>query len=335
MAFGISRIFKSTDASAPQFQLASGQFKDVLKAVLVNGYGSTPSLGWTLEYEVGNVAVFRMKGGTRYYLRLDDTTISTEYATSISGFKTMDTINTGTERVPAIGINPPAFRKRNGGSDNIPWIIIGDDAGIIILHKAKYAGNPTDVLTNVWTPCYFGDYIPFDIKNKWNFCLLSTYDVSGGVAGIHKHVPTNSIGHFIQRDHSFTKGAQYCGVSTYNASAYFGNGQATLTGGLGLSGCMVGGTLYTLPVFLYQNMLGTNTNSSTCLLGALPGIREPIMTDGESKTYIPFANTMDVTFNGPDYSQLLAYVDCAGLYVVWYQQSSKLVFRIGKGFRNV
>jgi hypothetical protein len=336
MALGISRVFKSTDASAPQFAVSAGQFKDVLKAVLVNGYGSTPSLGWTLEYEVGNVAVFRMKAGTRYYIRVDDS-VAGEYA-YITGFKTMDSVHTGTERVPSLGLTSPFFRKRLGGTTNVPWMIIGDDAGFIILTKARYAGSTTDPGQNMQQICYIGDYVPFDIKNKWNFCILTSYTPTSATCGLFKHAPSNTMYHVAQRDHSYKKGSIYCGVSSFGGGSYFGQGWGvTMTGGVYPAGCIINGSMYSSPVFVYATALDTNLVSSTCALGIIPGVTDPIMTDGESGSASIPITSMNYTFTGPDYTQMLLYLENQSGYGynTINQSSSKLLVKIGKGFRNV
>lgn len=333
MAFGVSRIFKSTDVSAPQFGLTSGAFKNMLKAVLATGYGTIESLGWTIEYEVGNVIVFRMKGGTRMYLRLDDNTISTEYATGFSAFSTMNSINTGTERIPAIGISSASFRKRVGGTANVPWMIIGDDAGFILLTKPRYVSSSTDISQNLWNATYFGDYIPADVKNKWNFCLISTYSSTG----IHKHAQSTSISHLVQRDQSFKTGASYCGISSFvNGANYFGQ-WLSVSGNLGVSSGMVGGAFLTTPVIVYKDLIGTTANSCTSLLGFLPGMRDPVMSDGGSGAYITIDSIAPVTITDDDGYSMLLYIDSMGSssQPTYGETASKLVFRIGKGFRNV
>lgn len=53
--------FKSTDAGAPQINYnapTAGNIKTVLKACLVDGYGTVPSAGWTAVNEVDNVCEF-------------------------------------------------------------------------------------------------------------------------------------------------------------------------------------------------------------------------------------------------------------------------------------
>lgn len=337
MSFGTSVIFKSTDGSAPVLNLTAGSLKNLLKAVLVNGYGSTPSLGWTLEYESGNVAVFRMKGGTKQYIRIDDNnTVGSEYTDSICGFKTMFDVNNGTERTPTQGMSS-WFRKRLGGTANVPWMIIGDDAGFYILTKPAYVSSSTSVPENLWKVCYYGDYIPFDIRNKWNFCILGSYNPTSNTCGLHKHGPTSNTNHFVQRDHSFKRGSVYCGVSTLTTSTYFGQGLGTPTGGVGTAGCKIGGNFITTPVMVYANMLDTNIVSSNCWLGALPGLSEPIMTDDEQNAVMSIDRIAPITITNADNYQLLLYIknNTATSYDAYYSSSSKLVFKVGKGFRNV
>jgi hypothetical protein len=339
MAFGISRVFKSTDANAPRFALSAGQFKNMLKAVLVDGYGTTPSLGWTLEYESGNIAVFRMKGGTRYYLRLDDNNNinGTEYANGFSAFKTMDSLNTGTERVPSLGISQFWFRKRYGGTANVPWMVIGDDAGFILLIQNQYVSNPNSIAEILWSANYFGDYVPFDVRNKWNFCILGSFNVSNSNCGLHKHGPLSTTNHVVQRDHSFKKGSAYCGITSFVYTTYFGQSSASMTGGIGTAGCKIAGTFYTSPVILYTAMLDTNILSSTCLLGIIPGIKEPYMTDGEANTVMTVSQVAPVTVTTSDYTDTLLYLHNNSGYnnQTYSNYSSKLIFRVGKGFRNV
>ena len=47
---GIGRLLSYTDTGAPQLQGTVGSLAAVLKAALVDGYGSVAPLGWTLEY---------------------------------------------------------------------------------------------------------------------------------------------------------------------------------------------------------------------------------------------------------------------------------------------
>ena len=186
--------------------------------------------------------------------------------------------------------------------------------------------------------CYFGDYVPLDVRNKWNFCLLSTYNVSIGFCGLFKHSPNNTVNHITQRDHSFKKGALYCGVVSFGSSSYLGQGWSSMTGGVGTAGCRVAGTFYTSPVFIYTNPLDTNILSSGCYMGVIPGVRDPIMTDGENSTVSFTINQIaPITITNADYTDILLYLEnnVGNVYHIFPYASSKAIFRVGKGFRNV
>tara|TARA_R110002020_G_scaffold370765_2_gene582406 strand:+ start:4563 stop:5471 length:909 start_codon:yes stop_codon:yes gene_type:complete len=73
--------FKSTDADAPQIDYNSrtaGDVKAVLKACLVDGYGTTASAGWSIVNEVDHVAEFISPSAAMsdYRLGIDDTSTS-------------------------------------------------------------------------------------------------------------------------------------------------------------------------------------------------------------------------------------------------------------------
>lgn len=218
----------------------------------------------------------------------------------------------------------------------MPWMIIGDDAGFILLTKSRYVSNPSSVAENTWCVTYFGDYVPFDIRNKWNFCVLTTFAGASSLGGIIKHSPSASYSHYVQRDHSFEIGHAYCGIATpAGSTTYFGQGWASMTGGVGISGCKLGGNFYTVPLFLYTNMLGSNVSTSHCFMGVLPGIAEPIMTNGESTSVMSIGDITMSPIVSPDFSEMLLFIENGLSTNNTPAASSKLVFKIGKGFRNV
>ena len=176
MAFGTSRIFTSLDAGAPVVHGAVGSLINVLDAVLVNGYGSTPSLGWTKEFSGTNKAVYRAPSGTRRYVRVDD---SIGYNASISSYETMINIDNGTDRMPSIaGAAIYWYKSYYQNTAATRWYIIGDEAGfyfIPFVFTSVY--NSSNNIGFYWSKTYYaGDYNPYDIRNKWNFTLIGYYD---------------------------------------------------------------------------------------------------------------------------------------------------------------
>ena len=321
MTMGISRIFRSTDAGAPQFTQTAGTLKDVLKAVLVNGYGSTQSLGWTLEYEIGAISVFRSKGGTRTFLRIDDSATDPLYA-KVSAFSTMSSINNGTERIPPVGIDAYLWKCTTNG--NTPWYIIGDDAGFWLLHQPFYNVGGS-LIKYIFHVTYFGDYNSYNVANKWNYLFSPSNGIYTTSSGLIPRVASSP--YYIGRGGDFAKGCVTCGALSMNPSAtYFG--QAILsTRSLGenkLNGVYLGS-----PIRLYETISGVGN----IIIGTMPGILEPLCT------------STALTFVASDLIPVETVDADGGLSIFLYgnytsnstskSTINKFILKVGKGFRNV
>lgn len=95
-----TREFSSTDAGAPVLTGQAGSLLAVIKACLVDGYGSRPAAGWTFPYSGTNKGVFRNavgSGGTGHYFRIADD--ATEAAGArvalLRGYVDMSDVDTG------------------------------------------------------------------------------------------------------------------------------------------------------------------------------------------------------------------------------------------------
>jgi len=323
MTMGISRIFRSTDANAPILSGSAGSLAALLKAVLVDGYSGTQSLGWTLEQIYTNTMVYRMKGGTKTFIRLDDTGIysSLQYPV-ISAFATMSSLNNGTERIPAHGYEAYLYKYETAGSP-IPWIIVGDDAGIWILIKAKWYTGGVGVNTgaNLFSVFYVGDYNAWDARNKWNFCLLGC--ATGATISLHPHAPSLSIPHLAARGSSFVKGCIYVGIYPFNNASYFGQNML-VSNSFGAN--KLNGVFMDSPIHLYET-----TSVGNIILGSLPGMAEPIMID--TTTALSVSATEPVESVDADGNRSIFFYNShtnTNLSVI-----NKLIVKIGKGFRNV
>jgi len=328
MAMGISRLFKSTDVDAPAgISRTAGSLNNVLKAVLVDGYGTTESLGWTLEFEAGNVCVYRQKGGTRMFYRVDDG-LTDYWLSGLSFFKTMSSVDLGVERVPPPGAATYFHKTYSTTSIEIPWMIIGDDAGIYIMHQFWLCLWPTynGVPAFYWDPYYFGDYVPIDIRNTWNFCSIAKI-WSGNTAASNPTVtPTvpDSVNYsrYLLRDSLFNKGAVHLGIAGVSATYYGHN--FTTNGVLGWPGY----TGFGSRLRVYSTVPQTNVH------GVLPGVLDPWMQQ---------TGTYDTTTNAPQVVQSTDQDNNVSLRVpILYSNSNvlpsnshNLIFRVGKGFRNV
>lgn len=87
-------LYASTDTSAPTLNNTAGSLSALLKACLVDGYGSMAAAGWASDYSDANYRTFRAPSGLRCYLRLYDYTASNSCA--VSGYETMTSTTAGT-----------------------------------------------------------------------------------------------------------------------------------------------------------------------------------------------------------------------------------------------
>ncbi len=130
-------LYAHYDASAPQFTSTSstaGELYYILKAVLINGYGSkTPVGGWTLAYddEPNKTLVLKQNGEDRY-IRIDDGQ-NYQWATLLY-FDSMSDVDTGTNQVPspaALGSNKYFVGKRSSTSYNSWHMLVADDGSFV------------------------------------------------------------------------------------------------------------------------------------------------------------------------------------------------------------
>ncbi len=325
MAFGISRIFRATDSGAPQITSSNGSLINVLKAVLVNGYGVTAPLGWTIEFETTNKIVFRMKGGTKKYIQIDDTAVLTSGGGAyIAAFGSMTSVDNGVNRIPEIGALQHIYRHYTGWSTGMPWIIIGDDAGIWILSRALNT-HASNIYNNLLTPYYIGDYTPYDIRNKWNFCIIAGVPIipvgltATGVNGGSKF--------YAERGSSFAYGPVFIGCIPFNYSISGKFGQnLSITPSFNapkLNGVPIG-----TPIRIYE-AFSTATNANT-ILGCLPGVLEPF---GYFNGPITMALTVPIETIDQDGDMSMYTFGYSGGATA--DTMDRFIFKIGKGFRNV
>lgn len=314
MTVGISRLFKSTDAGAPQLYGTSGSVKALLKAVLVTGYGSTLPLGWTMPYEVGNVCVFRMSAGTKTFIRLDDNATDPNIA-YIRGFSSMIDVNNGSEPTPQLMDMPFIHKKYSSGASATPWWVIGDEAGFHFIIQVGFPYNGFNCVNFN----YIGDYVPIGITNKWNFHL----NVSNQSTMFNKYLP--SFNNVIQRNPVTMKiGSVYSvpwndGIQTLSLNGLYGTQK-------------LNGVYYGRQIYISINIPG----SPPTLVGGYPGMLSLFMYDTGSE-YL--SNAEMVPIESVDYNGRKSMIFYATPTTIGSVTYNNQVFRhmilVGKGFRNV
>jgi hypothetical protein len=179
-------IFQSTEIGAPQLNGNTGSLVAVLDAVLVNGFGTRQSLGWSKPLAndslTGSLGCWRPPSGSRMILYMNDTaptasTIGGGRESWVCGYESIlgltssiyPTTGTGGGQFPSgsqtyantglggiAGGSGSLWWRKSATADSIPryWILFGD---AYIFYLFVQAGDTVGVYYGYW----FGDMYSF------------------------------------------------------------------------------------------------------------------------------------------------------------------------------
>lgn len=235
-------VYASTDGSAPVLNGTAGEFVALLKACLVDGYGSKAAAGWTRPFSGTNKAAFKQAAGNQFYLRvLDHNLTSTTRYAFLRGFETMSDVDTGT------GGFPTAAQQTNGlivnyntGAVARPWIVIADDRTVYAF--CDIAGNAT------YYAFMFGDIYSYVSSDGYRTALIGMIDnTTDRLNAGYADVTTAASGYYIARKYDGSGTSLQVGVHADNTyvSSSVGKGPIAypdpVSGGIVLS-----------PVYLHE-----------------------------------------------------------------------------------
>lgn len=129
-------LYLSSDSGAPVIDNTAGSLVAALHAILVTGYGAKPAAGWTRPYSGTNKAVFRQAGGYRRWLRIDDDTGDSSYATARL-YANMSSVDDGTGQAPT-GSTVMYFAKANGVSA-VAWVCLATANTFYLMIQPAFA----------------------------------------------------------------------------------------------------------------------------------------------------------------------------------------------------
>ena len=143
------KLYQSSDVGAPELSTTTaGSLLTILRACLVEGYGSRTSAGWTMPFSdlPNNQAVFKPLVGDS--LRLDDN-LDYRWA-SVLGFKEMTGLDVGTEQYPSsgqlgAGYHYRVYKRYNATSTYSNWFVIAGDGWFyfVTTHDASTPSYPS------------------------------------------------------------------------------------------------------------------------------------------------------------------------------------------------
>jgi len=174
-----TRMYKSTDPGAPTLRGQVGSLISVLRACLVDGFGSNPPLGWSMPYTDGNNpplrAHFRQApktGWGQYDLEVkDDGSTSLGADASFAeawGWAGATGLAAGDLAFPVRTAEGMVHRKSaTTNATARRWMLVGTDRSFIFV--AYHASGGDWAAAEAW---FFGDIIPVGPTDVWAVALL-------------------------------------------------------------------------------------------------------------------------------------------------------------------
>ena len=167
-------VFRSTDDAAPVLKGEKGSFKTLLKAVLVNGYGDKAPLGWTIQQEDTNTAIFKSTDATsnQHLLKIDHNQHNNYVVTT--GGTELNTDGSLKNLFGSSGMQvqtPVAY-----GTAATEWVVVGHQKAFIVLLKNSRTASLGCIL-------YFGDVPSYIANDMYNTVLFSTRNGDNGFYG--------------------------------------------------------------------------------------------------------------------------------------------------------
>lgn len=181
------RVYSSDDVGAPQLpNVDAGNylFGPILKAVLVDGYGSQPAAGWTCPFSnATGMYVFRQGGGNQRYFQVNDSQTAMDASIRyilVRGYETMSDIATGTGPFPTLAQSLTGallrYRSSTHAAPYVPrWEIYADATTCVIFTDAL--GDPAGSIGQR-SAMYFGQFDSLIPGDKYNDCVYGGLSTS-------------------------------------------------------------------------------------------------------------------------------------------------------------
>ena len=172
-----TRIYASTDDSAPSLSGSNNALLTVLDACLVNGYGSKSPAGWTKAFIGSQKAAYRQGAGSMAYIRVDDSLGLYAIVTGSIGMTSIDDLGrdfpskeNATLYSTSYGVQ---WRKSNTADAAARrWILIADEKTFYLFIDSGLSTAPG------WTPYGFGEFASFQKNDPYPLFIAGSIVVA-------------------------------------------------------------------------------------------------------------------------------------------------------------
>lgn len=261
---GAPKVYRWDDSGAPQLAGVAGSLIALLKACLVDGYGSKSAAGWTMPHVSAglDVAAFRSSptNGNGFFYRVVDTSaVATGKSSELYGYESMTSETTGLGATPVVYV----YKSSSTSSSTYrQWMIIADDqsAYIFIAPALTSIGASDDDICVT----FMGDFLSVISGDGYGSGVIGAYTTNtfSYFGSFMSWSSATDSGHFTIRKSSGIGGASgFCGHP-----------------GAGPSGNMIGGTGPAHPINGAQTLIARaaiNDGAANSFRGYLPGLYYP------------------------------------------------------------
>lgn len=250
-------VYQASDNGALFLTGQAGKLHDILSSVLVTGYGSKPSAGWTNPYfDSSYNSVFKSEQvGNEFYLRINDGNTGNENVMLMAGFSEMTGLNSGIDQTPSVIPNPygvGVLKSITKDSAARGWMIVANYKFFYLFINHNSSSN----FESAEGYC-FGEFISFREMDYYNLFIsgrsgsdyTNTSDFFGRYCATNEFLPN----HHLMRSYTQVGSSILCGKhsDTSKNMLPFPN--------------PVDGNLFLSPVFVTEPTLN-------CVRGRLPGL---------------------------------------------------------------
>ncbi len=298
---GMPTVYKFDDPNAPQNNGTKSAFYDLMKAVLVDGYGTKPGAGWEVahasdaEYEYFAFRINPVTGSGRVLMF--------KYSGALSSAKRDSYYIYGAEDAsaadsPILPFENPLYAPYNylchsNVSSGLAWCIVADDRFFYAQFYNKTAAtfNPDAESNDYMSMFAFGDFIPFEASDSWATVWIC------GVRGNQQGTLPKGVG-------SFSATALYNGCVCRAIDGAEGAKPAAFTSYF-TNSCYYGSPdwVYGDPLNLCRPILFDDLGIPTTMRGVLPGLYHGHGSNNGTK----YGHMKPYTIDGKEYILFRCY----------------------------